>query len=98
MPIWFFGPRRGVYRTMFLAAWSSGGRKRSTPLDDRQIVPMILLSASRDLAGAKRVAENAAARPLKWEAGGALRSVNAVVRAQGPHDGQYGWYLITRSQ
>jgi hypothetical protein len=77
---------------MFLSAWSSGERKR-----DRQIVP-VLLSASRDLAGAKRVAETAAGIPLKWEAGGALRSVSAVVRAQGPRNGQNGWYLIIRSQ
>jgi hypothetical protein len=92
-----FWSRRGVYRTMFLAAWSSGERKRSMPLDDRQIVP-VLLSASRDLAAAKTVAETVAGMPLKWEAGGALRSMNAVVRAQGPCDGQYGWYLIIRSQ
>ena len=91
-----FWSRRGVYRTIFLAAWASGGRKRSTPLDDRQIVP--LQPASHDLVGAKRVAENAAGRPLKWEAGGALRPVNAVFRAQGPHEGRYGWYLIVRSQ
>jgi hypothetical protein len=92
-----FWSRRGVYRTMFLAALSSGERKRSMPLDDRQIVP-VLLSASRDLAGAKTAAETAAGMPLKWEAGGALRSMNAVVRAQGPRDGQYGWYLIIRSE
>jgi len=63
-----FWSRRGVYRTIFLAAWSSGERKRSMPLDDRQITP-VLLSASRDLAGAKRAAETAAGIPLKWEAG-----------------------------
>jgi hypothetical protein len=93
-----FWSRRGVYRTMFLRAWSSGERKRSMSLlDDRQIVPL-LLSSSSDVAGAKRVAETAAGMPLKWEAGGALKSVNAVVRAQGPHGSQYGWYLIIRSQ
>jgi hypothetical protein len=92
-----FWSRRGVYRTMFLSAWSSGERKRSMPLDDRQIT-RVLLSASRDLAGAKRVAETAAGIPLKWEAGGAFRSVNAVGRAQVSRDGQYGWYLIIRSK
>src|SRR5262245_13618325 len=92
-----FWSRRGGYRTMFLAASSTGDPKRSTPQGDRHIVS-VLLSASRDLTGAKRVAETAAGRPLKWEAGGALRLANAVVRARGLRDGKDGWYLIIRSQ
>jgi hypothetical protein len=68
------------------------------PQGDQQIVP-ILLSASRDLASAKRVAEAAAGMPLKWEACRALRSVsNALVRARDPRAGEGGWYLITRSR
>src|SRR5215471_15230026 len=91
-----FWSRRGVYRTMFLAAPSTGDPK-TTPQGDRHIVS-VLLSASRDLTGAKRVAETAAGAPLKWEAGGALRLANAVVRARGLRDGKDGWYLIIRSQ
>jgi hypothetical protein len=93
-----FWLRPSVYRSMFFAAWPSQELKTATPQGDRQIVP-ILLSASRDLAGAKRVAEAAAGMPLKWETCGALRSMsNALLRARGPRGGKDGWYLITRSR
>ena len=46
-------------RSMFVPAWFSNEPTRSTPLDDRQIAPT-LLSPSRDLAGAKRIAQAAA--------------------------------------
>jgi hypothetical protein len=67
-------------RSMFVPAWFSNEPTRSMPQDDRQIAPT-LLSRSRDLAGAKRIAEAAAGRPLKWEAYRALRafSSNALV-------------------
>ncbi len=93
-----FWLRASVYRSIFLAAWPSQEPETATPQGNRRIVP-ILLSASRDLVGAKRVAEAAAGMPLKWETCGALRSLsNALIRARGPRGGKDGWYLITRSR
>jgi len=86
-------------RSMFVPAWFSNESTRSTPQNDRQIAPTLLFR-SRDLAGAKRIAEAAAGMPLKWEPCRALRafSSNALVRARGPRNGKDGWYLISRSR
>jgi hypothetical protein len=93
-----FWLRPAVYRSMFLDVYPSQEPKTATARGDRPIVP-IVLSTSRDLAGAKKVAEAAAGMPLKWEGCGALRSVsNALLRARGPRGGKDGWYLITRSR
>jgi hypothetical protein len=79
-------------RSMFVPAWFSNEPARSTPHDDRQIAPT-LLSPSRDLAGAKRIAEAAASMPLKWEACRALRAFSStLVRARGSRNGKDGWY------
>jgi hypothetical protein len=98
MAVW---SRSRVYHSMFVPAWSNQELERSTPQGDRQITSqgLILLSASRDLAGAKKVAEAAAGVPLKWEECRALRAFsNALVRARGLRDGKDGWYLISRSR
>jgi len=88
-----------THRSMFVPAWFSNESTRSTPQNDRQIAPTLLFR-SRDLAGAKRIAEAAAGMPLKWEPCRALRafSSNALVRARGPRNGKNGWYLISRSR
>jgi hypothetical protein len=88
-----------THRSMFVPAWFSNESTRSTPQNDRQIAPTLLFR-SRDLAGAKRIAEAAAGMPLKWEPCRALRafSSNALVRARGPRNGKDGWYLISRAR